>query len=157
LIKAVGDGRAGLTVHKECVELTDRLFEILIGAGRSFVFDSSMAYKGETFERINKAKRAGYFLTMIGVLTPIEVAVEFAMRRARLSRRFPHKDSFTKSHNAFLQVFREYFDSFDEIKVLANFGESRDIELVAEKKPGEKLEIANPDVFNSPPFMPIKA
>ena len=157
LIKAVGDGRASFTVHKECTELTDQLFESLIGGGRSFVFDSSMGHKGNALRRIEMAKRHGYFLMMIAVLTPLEVALKFALRRAKLSRRFPIFNEYKQSHVYFIEELRNYFEYFDEVKVFANLDETRDIELVAEKKVGNLLEIANPDVFNSPPFMPIRA
>jgi predicted ABC-type ATPase len=157
LIKAVGDGRASFTVHKECTDLTDQLFESLIDDGRSFVFDSSMGHKANALRRIEMAKARGYYLTMIAILTPLDVAMRFAMRRAKISRRFPIFGEYKQSHASFIGEFRNYFPHFDEIKVLANSGENRDIELVAEKKAGESLAIANPDVFNSPPFMPIKA
>ena len=157
LIKAVGDGRAGATVHRESVALTDQLLRSLVEAGRSFIFDSSMAYKNETMERISLAKNHGYLLTMVAVLTQSDKALELSMNRAKESRRFPRRDSFIKSHSAFMQVFREYFEHFDEIKVFANLGEIGDIELVAEKRTGKALEIANPEVFNSAAFMPIKA
>jgi hypothetical protein len=116
-----------------------------------------MGYKEETMARIDLAKKHGYFLTMIAVLTPQEKALEFAMSRAKESRRFPRDGSFMRSHSAFMGVFREYFQHFDEIMVFANLGDFDDIELVAEKKAGKSLEIANPEVLNSPPFMPIRA
>jgi predicted kinase len=155
LIKAVGDGRAAETVHEESVKLTDELLKSLVEAGRSFIFDSSMAYKDHTLRRIKLAKKYGYVLTMIAVVTPAEKALQFALTRAKETRRFPRNASFITSHKAFLQVFRDYFEWFDEIKVFANLGEIEDIELVAEKKTGKPLEIANPDVFNSPPFVPL--
>jgi hypothetical protein len=79
------------------------------------------------------------------------------MKRAKETRRFPREESFLKSHSAFFGVFREYFPHFDEIMVFANLGDFDDIELVAEKKAGKSLEIANPEVLNFPPFMPIRA
>jgi predicted ABC-type ATPase len=157
LIKAVGDGRASFTVHKECTDLTDQLFELLVDDGRSFVFDSSMGHKANALRRIEFAKSRGYFLTLIAVLTPLEVAIRFAMRRAKISRRFPIFHDYKQSHVSFIEEFRNYFPHFDEIKVLANLEENRDIELVAEKKAGESLAITNSEVFNSPQFMPIKA
>jgi predicted ABC-type ATPase len=157
LVKAVGDARASATVHRESVILADELLRSQIEQKRSFIFDSSMAYKPETMERIEFAKKNGYFLTMIGVLTPWQNAFQFAMNRARISRRFPGSDKFLESHHLFNQVFRDYFDLFDEIKIFANLGKLSDIMLVAEKKSGEKLVTTTPDVLNSPPFMPDKA
>lgn len=155
LIKAVGDGRASFTVHRECCQLTDHLFEALIEARRSFVFDSSMGHKANALKRIQMAKQCGYSLMMVAVLAPLEQAMRLAIRRAKLSRRFPIFSEYEESHRTFIQELRNYFPYFDKIKVLANLGEIEDIKLVAEKKPNETLEILDSDVFNSPPFMPM--
>jgi predicted ABC-type ATPase len=73
LIKAVADGRASLTVQKECQALANRLFALLVQAGRSFIWDSSMSNEAETLARIRLCKAAGYAMTLIGVLTPQNV------------------------------------------------------------------------------------
>jgi hypothetical protein len=149
LIKAVADGRASLTVQKECDMLASQLFKRLIEVGRSFAWDSSMSNKEETLKKISMAKNAQYELTMIAVLTPLKVAIRQGMKRAFLSRRFPHPVALPKSHIEFRQAFNDYISHFDEIFVFANMGDGSDIEAVAEKTNSEKeLVVIKPDVFN---------
>jgi predicted ABC-type ATPase len=157
LIKAVGDGRASMTVQKECVKLASILGEHLIEAERSFVLDSSMSDWEQTMKRIDLAKKHNYEMTMVAVLTPVEVAIRQAMRRAKLSRRFPNPEALPNSHVSFVQVFRKYFEHFDEIFIFANMGSGGDSEVVAEKRDGKGLEILNPELFNLTQFMPLPA
>lgn len=120
LIKAVADGRASLTVQKECQEMASELFESLIGQGRSFIWDSSMSNKDETLARVTIAEQSGYELTMVAVLAPMKIALNRAMHRAKLSRRFPHPEALPKSHTGFRQAFTEYVPHFDEVIVFAS-------------------------------------
>ena len=154
LIKAVGDGRASLTVQAECTALTQELFEHLIGKGHSFALDSSMSNHLETLQRILKAKAAGYELTMVAMLTPQPLATRQAMNRAKMSRRFPNATYLPKSHVDFLQHFRGYFQYFDEVMVFAKMTEAGNPMIVAEKQSGKELEVYDEDVFNAPQFRP---
>jgi hypothetical protein len=138
LIKAVGDGRASLTVQKECQELADELFETLIEARRSFVWDSSMSNQAETLERLKLADLSGYELTMVAVLTPTEQAVRQAMRRACQSRRFPHPEALPKSHIGFRQAFVDYLGYFDRVTVFANDARLGEAPLVIAEKQGRQ-------------------
>ncbi|MGD1088176.1 MAG: zeta toxin family protein [Verrucomicrobiota bacterium] len=150
LIKAVADGRASLTVQKECQALASQLFKRLIEAGRSFVWDSSMSNKDETLKKINLAKNNQYELTMIAVLTPLKVAIRQGMKRALLSRRFPHPEALPKSHIGFRESFNDYVEHFDEIFVFANMGDGGDTEVIAQKTSDEiSLAVIKPDVFNT--------
>jgi predicted ABC-type ATPase len=149
LIKAVADGRASLTVQKECMMLVKRLYPQLIEQKRSFVMDSSMSDQKETLARINLAKKSGYNLTMVAVLTPLNVAINQAMHRAKISRRFPHPKALPESHIAFRQHFTKYSPLFDKILVYANPGGGVSMSLVARKNVGSELEIFDSKMFNS--------
>lgn len=156
LIKAVADGRASLTVQKECQELASALFEQLVEEGRSFIWDSSMSNQQATEVRIQQARERGYELTMIAVLTPLEVATRQAMHRARLSRRFPHPDFLPKSHVGFRQAFSAYVPLFDEVTVVANLGDGDDAAcVVAEKSGTNELVMLDEDRFTRALSVPM--
>ena len=134
LIKAVADGRASVTVQKECKSLARDLFEQLIQNRRSFIWDSSMSDDVATMEQIAFAAHHGYALTLIAVLTPLEVAIKQAMRRAFQSRRFPHPDALPASHKGFRDAFDTYLPHFEKVLVFAkDAARSEDCFVVAEK------------------------
>ena len=152
LISAVGDGRASFTVQRECTALASKLFDELVAAKRSFIWDSSMSNRSETLKRLKAAKGAGYQLSMVAVLTPLQVAIRQAMSRAQDSRRFPHKDALPGSHIGFRAAFPDYVPVFDEITVFANFGEVDEHSpyVIAEKPLNAKqLEVGDQDRFNA--------
>lgn len=156
LIKAVADGRASLTVQKECQELATDLFDLLTEHGRSFAWDSSMSNLDETTARLERAREKGYELTMIAVLTPQDVATRQAMRRAQLSRRFPNPKALPDSHEGFRRNFNAYIPLFDEITVFANGGGGPDsCVVVAEKAAGaNELAIMDQEMFSRALFVP---
>ena len=84
-----------------------------------------MSNKIETMDRVKMAEQSGYELTMIAVLTPQKIALERAMHRAKLSRRFPHPEMLPKSHVGFREAFTDYIPHFDEVIVFAS-GDSQD-------------------------------
>ncbi len=148
LIKAVADGRASLTVQKECQELAAEMFDTLIEAQRSFIWDSSMSNRGETTERITQAQATNCELTMVAVLTPLELATKQAMQRAHDSRRFPHPEFLPKSHVGFREAFMGYVPHFDNVVVFARLAGSDGAMLVAEKGSTKELVIYDDDLFN---------
>jgi len=141
LIKAVADGRASLTVQKECRMLASMIFDRLVETKRSFIWDSSMSDYEDTSERIATAKEAGYELTMVAVLTPPEEAIRLAMSRAKKSRRFPHPDALPKSHAGFRANFEKYHPHFDSVYVFSNDGRSgiENCSFIAEKSENTKV------------------
>lgn len=151
LIQTVADGRASVTVQKECKALSDELYPTLVREQRSFGWDSSMSDSLETKVRIELAKSQGYRLTMIAVLTPINVAIRQAMRRAKFTRRFPNMDALPKSHAGFRKHFLSYVPHFDEVRVFANVPEMSDVPLeIGEKKEGEtELAINDEQLLNN--------
>jgi predicted ABC-type ATPase len=149
LIKSVADGRASLTVQKECMLLLKRLFPMLVEKRRSFVLDSSMSDQKETVARTQLAKKMGYKLMMVAVLTPLQIAINQAMHRAKISRRLPHPKALPESHVSFRQHLREYEPLFDSILVFTNPGASGNVAKVAEKKIGKGLEVHDTNLFNA--------
>jgi predicted ABC-type ATPase len=149
MIQAVADGRASLTVQKECVGLANQLFDRLISAKRSFVWDSSMSNKDETLKRIKAARENGYLLTFIAVFTPLNVAIHQAMDRARETERFPNLVELPKSHTGFRQAFGVYVPLFDTVKVFARSAIGVHSVLVAEKNGlNNGLAIFDETLFN---------
>jgi hypothetical protein len=150
LIKAVADGRASLTVQKECQGLASELFDRLVDAGRSFMWDSSMSDESETLNRIAATRRKGYALSMLAVLTPQDVAIQQAMRRARTTRRFPNPVALPHSHFGFRKAFESYVPLFDEVRVITNFGTGPGgCYVVGEKTERSKpLAIYDQDLFS---------
>ena len=131
--------------------MASALYEDLVADQHSFIWDSSMSNEGKTMERINVAKRAGYSLRMIAVLTPMEIAICQAMHRASLSRRFPNPAFLPASHRGFREAFRRYVPYFDEVTVFASQVETSDgCYVVAEKLLGSKeLAIHDDEHFNA--------
>lgn len=150
LIKGVADGRASFTVQQECQTMAAELFEALVDGKRSFIWDSSMSNKEETMDRVLRASRNGYELTMVAVLTPLEIAIRQAMRRARISRRFPHPNALPASHTGFQKAFDDYVPLFGKVMVLANDGVGPEgCYVVAEKTDATKqLEIYDQELFS---------
>ncbi len=149
LIKAVGDGRASVTVQNECKELANRLYATLIESGRSFAWDSSMSNKADTLEKIKMAKENHYEMMMVAVLTPMATAIKRAMHRAKQTRRFPNREALPESHNGFRNSFNDYLLEFDEISVLANIADDMDVELIAVKEAGKELVTIKPELLAS--------
>lgn len=150
LIKAVGDGRASSTVQNECREIANRLFGELVSSRRSFMWDSSMSEKAQTMEKIEQAQEQGYRLTMIAVLTPVSIAIQQAMRRAMLSRRFPSKIALPASHDGFRKAMLEYMPHFDCVTVFANRVNGDDgVIVVAEKDAPNDLAIYDKELFDA--------
>ena len=157
LIKAVADGRASLTVQQECKELANELFDGLVGLGRSFAWDSSMSDAADTLAKMRHAKEHNYELSLIGVLTPLEVAIRQAMNRAKDSRRFPHPEALPKSHAGFRKALNEYIPFFDEVMVFARLEGVAEPVVVAEKKAGaNELAILDEKTFTAALILPIK-
>lgn len=149
LIQAVADGRASGTVQKECYQLAAALFDLLVAQGRSFIWDSSMSDRAETMKRIQQARSRDYELTMMAVLTPVELATRQAMLRARLTRRFPNAEALPKSHLGFRKALMDYVPLFDEVTVFANLTGEGDITIVAEKASGANgLALLDATTFN---------
>ena len=149
LIQAVSDGRASLTVQQECKMLAAGLFKVLIEAERSFILDSSMSAEAETMDTIQRAVQKGYEMSLIAVLTPVEIAIRQAMGRAFETRRFPHKEYLPTSHIGFRKSFMKYVPVFEDVTLLAKIGESNDLPVVvAEKKDGKNLAIYDEVLFN---------
>jgi len=157
LIKAVADGRASATVQKECVMLLNRLIPMLIEHKRSFALDSSMPDERETIGRIALAKEAGYEITLVAVLTTLEVAVRLAMGRAKTSRRFPNPDALPKSNVVFKQLLMRYIPLFDNAVVFMNHGVDGKMTKIAEKKTGKELEVIDRKVSDAALLVPKKA
>jgi hypothetical protein len=111
--------------------------------------DSAMSVKNEDIASIDLARKAGYKLTMVAVLTPIEIAIKQAMHRARISRRFPPSHALKESHTAFRQHFMQYVPLFDAILVYTNGGNRGKVEKIAEKKIGKELEVFDQALLNS--------
>jgi len=151
LITAVGDGRASLTVQAECQQIASDLFEIFVESRRSFIWDSSMSDAAATEARIQQARDEGYELTMIAVLTPLEVAIRQAMGRAQDSHRFPNPVALPKSHVDFRAAFHSYVPLFDEVIVFANQGGGTDNCSVIAEKTAEmnQLAIHDKELFRS--------
>jgi predicted ABC-type ATPase len=156
LIKAVADGRASGTVQKECYGMATDLFDLLTEHGRSFAWDSSMSNKVETMARIERAKEKGYELTMVAVFTPVQIALQRAMRRAEISRRFPNPKALPESHIGFRQNFNDYILCFEEITVFTNEGEEpNSCMVIAEKQAGANgLAIYDEEMFSHALFVP---
>jgi len=119
-IRRAGDGRASSVVQGEARKLSDGLFHQLIRMGRSFMWDSSMSDPAATCQKITAAKGQGYRLVFVGVACPIEAAVQRAMHRARLTRRFAHPSHLENSHRNFARAFETYFDLFEEVMLFWN-------------------------------------
>jgi len=149
LIKAVGDGRASLTVQKECKELAFDLFSGMVDARRSFIWDSSMSNKDEVVRLITKAKSQGYALKLVAVLTPYEQAIRQAMERAYQTRRFPHPDFFRSSHKGFRDALSDYEPLFDEVVYFSNDTASgHGCCVIAERQKGtNELDIPDEAMF----------
>jgi len=147
LIQRVADGRASMKVQKECQKLCVDLFPRLVNDSRSFIFDSSMSDVVETLSRIEMAKKQGYNLTMVGVLTPLSVAIKQAMGRAKEWRRFPHKEFLPKSHVDFRKAFMGYIPHFTDVSIYGNLGDGEPV-LLAEKNDGKELAILDEHLFN---------
>lgn len=149
LIQSAADGRASLTVQKECVQMSDRLFDLLVQKRRSFIWDSSMSNEADTMKRVQACQHGGYEISMVGVLTPLPVAIRQSMLRAKDSRRFPHPEFLPKSHLGFRQAFWKYMDVFDDVLVFANLGMNPDNHpIIAEKSSGNRLAINDETVLN---------
>lgn len=108
-----------------------------------------MADRKATIARIESARNLGYNLMMVAVLSPLQVAINQAMNRAKMSRRFPHKRALRESHVAFRQHFMDYVPLFDAIHVYTNSGSDVSVRKVAEKKVEKELEISDSGLFNS--------
>jgi|GEM_PF-2941220 len=141
-IKSVCDGRASFTVQRECVQLAELVYPRLIAARKSFMWDSSMSDLKTSLEKVELARSQGYTITLVALFTPLEEAITQAMRRAKLSRRFPHPPALEASNKHFRVNFRHYVPLFDEIRVFAWGSELNETNSVLiAKKSGLKNQI----------------
>lgn len=120
LIRRVSDGRASTVCQGESRSISDLLFRRLIMERRSFGWDSSMANGAETIQKISAAKEAGFHITFVAVATPVEIAIERAMSRARKMRRFAHPDHLAESAREFASQFPKYVSLFDKVMLYYN-------------------------------------
>ena len=140
-VKMVADGRASEICQEESRLISDLLFGQLVSDKRTFGWDSSMSNKENTFKKIEFAKKAGFRLVLIAVLTQTEVAVRRAMDRAKKTRRFAPPKYLHDSHSSFAAHLAEYIERMDEVMVIEN---SRDNQeggplLLAQKVGGENM------------------
>jgi dephospho-CoA kinase len=138
LVKRVADGRASEICQEESRLISETLVNHLFSNKRSFAWDSSMSNGGETKNKIEAGKNAGYRLILIGVWTPPQVAIRRAMRRAKESRRFANPKYLVPSAHGFSRQFPSYVPYFDDIMLYYN-GEDYDVGmaqplLIATKK-----------------------
>lgn len=119
-LKRVSDGRASTIVQKEAKLLSDQLFDVLLGKGRSFIWDSSMSDREATTNKILAAQGKGYHLEMVAVISNLKNASFRAMNRAKEIRRFAHPDFLPESHRGFARNFIGYLDYFQEVRVFHN-------------------------------------
>jgi hypothetical protein len=129
LITAVSDGRASLTVQKECKGLANEAFSALVEQKKSFIWDSSLSDRDDAISRIQAAKSAGY----------------------KTHRRFPHPTFLPLSHKGFRENLIPLSGFFDEAIVFAKDDSGADTpSVIAEKRGGEKeLVIHSESRFSS--------
>jgi predicted ABC-type ATPase len=129
--------------------LLNRLFPVLIENKRSFTLDSSMSNESDTLDRIHLAKHSGYELTLVAILTPLEVSIRLAMNRAKISRRFPNPDALPKSNVLFKQYLMKYVPFFDTVFVFVNTGTDGKMFKVAEKNKQKELVVFDQNLFDT--------
>lgn len=105
LLQRLAEGRASTVVQEESRLLADRAFDKMLESRLTFGWDSSLSNKDESMRRILKAKDRGYKTVLVAVFSPLELAIERAMSRARQIRRFAHPDFLPKSHSDFARCW----------------------------------------------------
>jgi predicted ABC-type ATPase len=125
-IARISDGRASLTTQKESVMISERLFDVAVSRGASFVWDSSMSNAEVTQRKIDVAREAGYRLDMMGVIAPPEAVVRRAMVRAKITRRFANPQVLAKSHLDFFSNWATFVPQFDRAYIFDNSDERRE-------------------------------
>lgn len=138
-LQKVFDGRSSSVVQDEARIISELLFKKLVGAGKSFAWDSSLANIESGRARFQAAKEHGYTVTLLGCFAPIPIAIERAMKRAKESGRFPNPKHIADSHKMFSANFLEYVDLADRVLLIDNTDESHDGEDSA-KITAEKLD-----------------
>lgn len=151
-VKMVSDGRASEICQEEARLISDLLFCQLVSDRRTFGWDSSMSNKEKTLKKIAHARKAGYRLALMAVLTQTETAVRRAMERARKTRRFAPPSYLHDSHASFAGHLLDYVELMDEVMIIENSRENQDggPHLLAQKEVGQKvLKVFDPPLFES--------
>ncbi len=140
-VQRVADGRASEICQTESRTISDLLFCQLVSEGRTFGWDSSMSDKVATFKKIEFARKRGYRIVLLAVLTRLEIAIPRAMQRAKETRRFAPPKYLEPSHRAFWSNLPDYMEAFDEALVLENSKEKEHggPSLLARKSGAEKV------------------
>jgi predicted ABC-type ATPase len=125
-VQRVADGRASEICQEESRTISDMLFGQLVTEKRTFGWDSSMSDKEKTFKKIEFARKNGYRIVLLAVLTRLEIAIPRAMQRAKETRRFAPPKYLESSHRAFWAHLPDYSEAFDEVLVLENSREKKD-------------------------------
>lgn len=149
-VQRVADGRASEICQDESRTISDLLFCQLVSEKRTFGWDSSMSDKEKTFKKIAFARKNGYRIVLLAVLTRLEIAIPRAMQRAKETRRFAPPKYLESSHMAFWTHLPDYSKAFDEVLVLENSREQKDggPSLLAMKTEGE----INMKIFDRPTY-----
>jgi hypothetical protein len=92
-----------------------------------------MSDSQETTKKIVAAKEAGYRLILVGVSTPVPIAIHRAMSRAKLTRRFAHPDFLAPSATGFAKNFDSYYPHFESVMLFSNAVDQADPFLIAER------------------------
>jgi len=136
MVQRVGDGRASEICQDESRTISDLLFSQLTANRKSYGWDSSMSNLEATMSKINHAKKLGYHVFLIAVLTRIELAKSRAMKRAYETRRFSPPKYLEQSHSEFWKHLQTYVDISDECMVLDNSASAADGPRILLRKEG---------------------
>ena len=132
--------KAASLVHEESKDISIQIFNQCLDKMYSFAYDTTMASPPEAFiDLITRCKDKGYRLIIVGVCTPIDVALKRECKRFLKTDRKVDEGVLKYTHEHFPKTFFTLEPLFDEVIIFDN---SKEPLPVAERLGlGNELEI----------------
>jgi len=113
-IRAAGDPRAAVIVHKESTFMAKAAFARLVHEKKSGVYDATMSHHGDDSFLIIEAKKAGHQTVMMGVTVHPDEAIRRAHQREIQTGRHLPEDVNRAGHVGYSKSWHRYLELVDE-------------------------------------------
>lgn len=114
---------AAARVHRESSDINREAINALIDNKKNFMWDGTMKDIRSYLPVIEKLKKAGYHVQIVGADVPTEMALERSHSRAKRTGRDVPDDIIASAHGGFANTFPQLIDEVDEYYLYDNSGE----------------------------------
>lgn len=113
---------AALRVHTESMDVSMQAVDDLIKNNKNLMFDSTMKSTTKMMNIIQKLRKAGYEIKIVGADVPLQVAFERSQSRSEQTGRKVPEHVIRDSHGGFSSIYPELIHEVDTYSLYDNSG-----------------------------------